>query len=173
MATTVTYSGVMRLAVELIGRFTVDTTGGRTAKTDQTINWSAAGGSDPTLAGFLAGTVSVAGATDLLLAHATDPFQGGGDAAYSDGFTVAGSKLKLLWIRNTHATGSLTVARKATNGLPVFDAASDAVTIQPGGIWMTYLPTGTAALTTGSNDGLTVTPSSGTVTAEVVVAYGP
>lgn len=134
--------------------------------------FAAAGGSAPTLSGFLKGTITAA-AGDLLLAHATDPFQSMGSAEWSPGFTVASSKLKLLYIKNLHASIAIAVARKATNGLPVFDAASDAVTITAGGVFLYYNPAGTAALTTGSNDALTITPASGSPTATVVAFYGP
>jgi hypothetical protein len=134
--------------------------------------FAAAGGTAPTLSGFLKGILTTA-AGDILLAHATDPFQSMGSAEYSPGFTVASSKLKLLVIRNTHASISFAVARKSTNGLPIFDAASDAVTVTAGGCFVYYNPAGTAALTTGSNDALTITPVSGNPTAVLSAFYGP
>lgn len=172
MATTTVYSAALSLKALARAAFSGDSTGGRTIEETLNLTFAAAGGSDPTISGFLKGTVTVA-AGDLLLAHATDPFQAMGDAGYSDGFTVAGSKIKLLIIRNSDATRSITVARAAANGLPIFDTAGDSVTIPPGGVFLFYLPTGTAALTTGSNDALTLTPSAGNPTAEVTVFYGP
>lgn len=173
MATTTTYSGNLDLTLALRGAYSADSTGGRVLKRTEAIVFAAAGGTAPTLSGFLNGTGTFAGAVTLLLAHATDPFQGAGDAVYSDGFTVAGARLKVLCIEHTGASGTLTIARAAANGLPLFDAASDAVTLDPGGILLIYLKTGTATLTTGSNDGLTITPSAGTITADISVAYGP
>ncbi len=113
-----------------------------------------------------------AAAGDLLLAHATDPLQGMGDAAYAPGFTVASSKLKTLVIQNTDSTDSITVARGAANGLPVFDAASDAITLAPGDFFIYHKKAGTAALTTGSNDKLTISVSAGSPTFEIMAIYG-
>lgn len=175
MALTVTYSGTMQLILDVLAAFSVDATGGQRGKVSRTITLSASGGTAPTVSGFLVGTLSVTGAQDILLAHATDPLQSAGDATYSSGFTVASTKIKAIWIRNTHATAALTVARGAANGCPIFDAAGDAVTLLGGGDGLLLLtfPAGTAALTTGSNDKLTLTPSTGTVTAEIMVIYGP
>lgn len=172
MATTTVYSGTLTLKALARVAFSGDSTGGRTAEETINLIFAAAGGTDPTLSGFLKGTVTVA-AGDILLAHATDPFQGMGDATYSDGFTVAGAKLKLIVCRNAHATASITVSRAASNGLPIFAAAGDGITIPPGGFFCLYLPTGTAALTTGSNDALTLAPSAGSPTLEVTAFYGP
>jgi hypothetical protein len=96
-----------------------------------------------------------------------------GDAAYSEGFTVAGSKLKFLLIENLDATQTITVIQGAAAGLPIFAAAGDGVAIAPGGIHMFYNPAGTAALTTTSNDKLTVSVSGGSPTFRLVAAYGP
>lgn len=134
--------------------------------------FSAAGGTAPTLSGFVKGSIVVASG-DILMAHASDPFQSMGSAEWSPGFIPASSKLKLLYIKNTHASLSITIARAASNGLPVFDAASDALTLGPGDVFLWTKQAGTAALTTGSNDALTLTPSSGSPTATVVALYGP
>lgn len=133
---------------------------------------AAAGGSAPTISGFLAGEITAA-AGDLLLAHATDPFQGMGSEAYSPGFTPASSKIKALYIRNTDDTNTITIARGATNGLPIFDAAEDSITLAAGDCFFYYKKAGTAALTTGSNDKLTISVGAGSPTADVVVIYGP
>ena len=69
---------------------------------------------------------------------------GMGDAPYSPGFTVASSKLKLLYVKNTDPTDTITISRAASNGLAIFGAASDALAaLQPGGIFLIYDPTGT------------------------------
>lgn len=134
--------------------------------------FAAAGGSAPTISGFLRGQITAA-AGDLLLAHATDPFQSMGSAEWSPGFVVASSKLKLLYIINTDATNSITVACGATNGLPIFDAASDAITLAAGDCFLYHKKAGTAALTTGSNDKLTISVGGGTPTAYIVALFGP
>lgn len=173
MAVTTTYSGGLALNIALNAALGGDRVGSDGISEILSIAFAAAGGTAPTLSGFLKGDLSVTGAQDLLLAHATDPLQSAGDAGYPAGFTVAGTKLKLLYIRNSHATATLTVARKATNGLPIFVAASDGIIIEPGGHLLWYAPAGSVALTTGSNDGITLSPSAGTVTGVLVAAYGP
>jgi hypothetical protein len=137
------------------------------------LTFAAAGGTDPTISGWVNGTITVA-AGDLLMAHATDPFQGMGDSSYGPpGFTVASTKLKLLYMKNLHATISINVIRGAANGLPVFTAAGDGIDIPAGGALLIYYPTGTAALTTTSNDKLTLAPASGSPTMDVLAIYGP
>lgn len=175
MAVTTAYSGSHVVQIRFTATLSGDKSGLETVKDDLSITWAAAGGTAPTLTGALYGPISVTGAQDILLAHATDPLQGTGDATYTEGGTPSAgvSKLKFLRVRNTHATATLAVARKAANGLPIFSAASDAIVIEPGGYWDWYAPAGSAALTTGSNDGLTLTPSAGTVTGFLMAAYGP
>lgn len=170
MANTYTYTGTLSLAAKLKNTFGGDQVGSVYAEIAKAATFKPSGG-DAVITGFVYGTLTVA-AGDLLLAHATDPLQGMGDAVYSTGFTVAGSKLKLLYIENTHASLSITVARGAANGLPIFDAAGDSVTLAPGDVLFIYKPAGTAALTTGSNDKLTLQPSSGSPTAKILVGYG-
>lgn len=174
MATTTDYSG--RLAVELLLQAVLSGDREGVEKTPDDLNlavrFEAAGGDAPTLSGFLHGDGSISGATTLLLAHATDPFQGAGDAAYSEGFTLSGAKLKCLLLENTGEV-NLTVARSASNGLPIFDANGDALTLAPGDALLIYRKAGTAALVTGTNDALTVTPASGTGEFRLAVGYGP
>lgn len=133
---------------------------------------AASGGTAPTISGFLAGEI-VAAAGDLLLAHDTDPFQGMGSSTYSAGFSPASSKIKALFIKNTDATNTITIARAASNGLPVFDTAGDSITLAAGDCFFYFKKAGTAALTTGSNDALTISVGGGAPTADVVVIYGP
>lgn len=173
MATTAAYSGNLNLTLEARNVFSVDSLGGRSIKEAQAIVLAAAGGSAPTISGWLNGSLAINAAGDILLAHASDPFQGLGDAAYSDGFAPAGAKIKALLIVNTSATQNLAVARAALNGLTLFDGASDAVTLAPGDVLLIYRKAGGDALTTGSNDGLTLTPSATGATADVTVIYGP
>lgn len=172
MATTVVYSGSLKVQADARAAFSVDTLGGRSVQQLIEKLFAAAGGEAPTLSGFLRGTLAVS-VGDILLAHATDPFQAMGDSAYSDGFTVAGSRLKLLLCENKDGTNSVQIARGSTNGLPIFVAAGDGVDVGPGGAFLWYHPTGTATLTTGSNDKLTLTPSAGSPSMEVVAFYGP
>lgn len=142
-----------------------------TNATVQTIIFAASGGTAPTVTGWFQGTMTAA-AGDILLAHATDPLQSMGSASYCQGFTVAGSKLKLLYIVNNDTTNTITIQRGATNGLPIFLAAEDGMTIPASGIFLYYNKAGTAALTTGSNDKLTISVSAGSPTAYVLAVYG-
>jgi hypothetical protein len=168
MATTVTASGNLSLILNFLASFSGDTSGQRQAAVSNTKTYGSGG---TAIDGFFKGT-AVCAAGDWLLAHATDPLQGMGDAAFSDGLTVAGKKLKMLYIRNEDATNSITITRKTGNPLPIFNADADALTIQPGGTFFLDIPNGTAALTTGTNDGLTIAVSGGSPNATVVAVYG-
>lgn len=168
-ATTYTFSGKYNMTLEGKLLFGGDKAGEEKVTATQGISLTPS--TAPTITGFLKGTFSVSGGTDLLLAHATDPLQGAGDAQYSSGFTVAGSKIKLLYIEVL--TGAiLTVARASSNGLTLLSAASDAIPLTIGDILQIYRKAGGDALTTGSNDALTLTPSAGTITGTIVVLYG-
>jgi hypothetical protein len=124
------------------------------------------------VSGFLAGQFTAA-AGDLLLAHATDPLGAMGSETYSAGFSPASSKLKILAIQNTDATNTVTVARAAANGLPIFAAAGDGTTLDAGGCFFWFNKAGTAALTTGTNDALTISVGGGTPICNLVAIYGP
>lgn len=173
MATVYSYSGVSRIEYELGVSFSSDSEGGRYGRLNDRTIWSPAGGTAPTIAGWLKGTFTAA-AGDLLLAHPTDPLQGMGDSVYSDGFTAAGNRLKALYIRNADATQSMTILRGALLGLPIFVNPSDGLTIQPGGkIWLEF-PTGTDVLASGGNDKLEVTVSGAhTAASDILAVYGP
>lgn len=174
MALGISYSGNLNLEMLLGVAFSTDAGGSKTARRVIEIAFAAAGGDAPTISGWVNGTVSLSAATDLLLAHATDPFQGIGDSGYSDGFTPAGAKIKAVIIRaSTANTGTVKIERSTLNGAPLFDTANDSVTLQAGGLFVLTFPTGTAALTTGTNDALTLTPSTGTQAADITIIYGP
>jgi hypothetical protein len=171
MATSYSHSGSLTLKAFLKATASGDQTGSHTAEIDELLTFALSGG-DTTMIGFIKGATVTCAAGDWLLAHATDPFQSMGDAAYSPGFTVAGSKLKLIIIINTDAANSITVARKASTGLPIFNADGDAITIGPGGFECRYIPGGTAALSTGVNDALAISVSAGSPTCTVLLGYG-
>lgn len=165
MATTVTYDGSLSIEDQFRALFTVEFEGSEVAKV-------ASRSTLTTIAGFFKGAFTVA-AGDFLLAHASDPLQGMGDAAYTLNFTVASKKLAYLYLKNTHASISWSFARGAANGLTLFDAASDAITLKAGAEFrMADFTNGiTSALTTGSNDKLTITPASGSPTGTIVAVY--
>ena len=176
MADTYTLSGQYAVSGFLQAAISGDNAGAWRKDFSRSVTFAADGGTEPDLAGYFCGTGSITGAVDMLLAHATDPMSTAGTGSYVPS-TYAPSgvgKLKFLRIRNTTASGggNLAVARGATAGCPIFDAASDAVTLPPGGEMVLYFETGTAVLTTTTNDKVTVTPSTGTVTFTIECAYG-
>lgn len=172
MALTTTLSGSATLQATAKSLYSGDRAGEETVSFSDLLTFAASGGDAPTISGFFKGTATCA-AGDWLLAHATDPLGAMGDAGYNQGFTVASSKLKLLYIKNLDSTNSITIARGATNGLPLFDTANDSITLAPGDIFIFYKKAGTAALTSGSNDKLTIAVSAGSPTCTVIALYGP
>lgn len=172
MALTTTLSGSLRIEPNFKSAFSGDRSGEEQINDAQVILFAASSGDAPTLTGFFKGTATCA-AGDWLLAHASDPLGSMGNAGYNQGFTVDGSKLKFFYVRNTDSTNSITITRKTSSGLPIFNADGDAVTLAPGDIFMFYKKAGTAALTTTSNDGLTISVSAGNPTCIVIAAYGP
>ena len=172
MAVTTAFSGSANISLEAIATFTVDRTGAQRSAINKAITFAASGGTAPTISGWVYGTLTCA-AGDLLMAHATDPFGTMGNADYAPGFTVASSKLKLFYFENTDSTNTITVARGATAGLPIFDAANDSITLDAGGLFLWFLKAGSAALTTTSNDKLTIAVGGGSPTAICLALYGP
>lgn len=115
--------------------------------------------------GVLAGSISITGATDYLLGAATAPF-----GSYNAGFTANGKLVKHIIIKNTGAV-ELRLKKKATGGFGIFSGSTDYMPIPAG--QTVVIPThGTTAITTGTDDGITITPASGTGTADIVVLYG-
>lgn len=76
-------------------------------------------------------------------------------------------KVKAIAIVNSGA-GSITIARPATNGAPIFDAASDAITVPTGGTVFLYNPTGWN-ITAGTGDLLSVTADGTGATFEILI----
>lgn len=167
-----TYAGTISLALNATATASGDPVAGvHTLAESLFAILAPSGGSAPTITGYLAGSITAA-AGDLLLAHDTDPFQGMGSEAYSAGFSPASAKIKAIYFKNTDSTNTITIARGNTNGLPIFNAADDAITLAAGDCFFYYKKAGTAALTTGSNDKLTISVGAGSPTADVVVIYG-
>lgn len=172
MALTTALSGTVQLNTNFKSDYSGDRTGNEQIGDPISLAFAAAGGDAPTISGFFKGTATCA-AGDWLLAHASDPLGSMGNAGYNQGFTVAGTKLKFFYVRNTDTTNSITIARKTSAGLPIFDADGDSVTLAPGDVFMFFKKAGTAALTTTTNDGLTISVSGGAPTCIVMAAYGP
>lgn len=174
MAIVTSYSGSLTLALQLLCAYSGERTGSEQADDRVSVQFDPAGGDAPTLSGFLEGVAAVTNTpTDLLLAHATDPLQGLGSARYSEGFSVASSKIKVIHFRNEDATNSVIIARAAANGLPLFEDDEDALRLGPGDFLTLTRKAGLAALTTGGNDALTVVTSAGTASLRLIVGYGP
>lgn len=170
-AVTYTYSGTTEFSTSSSAAGAGDTTQNITGSHSASLTFDPSVA--PTISGFLKGTF-LAAAGDLLLAHATDPLQGMGDATYPGGFAPSGvAKLKEIFIRNNDATNSVSIARGTTNGLPIFDAADDKITLAPGDIFYYFKKAGTAILTTGTNDKLTISVTGGTPSCDIHVKYGP
>lgn len=170
MSVTVTGSGYINSNPHVRFALSGDFTGSQVF--EDAVTAQLAAGVWPTPAGALKGTWSSSGAASLLLAHATDPFQGAGDAGYSEGFTPGtGYEVFFIRIRNTHASAYLKVEMGATNGFPLFDAAGEGAKVYAGGHMDFSNPAGWGAIESGVSDLLTLTPETGTVTAVITVFY--
>lgn len=88
---------------------------------------------------------------------------------YGAAFTLA--KIKAIYLFNAAAsTGNARLTRPATNGVPVFLAAGDALEVLPGGLAAWVAPNLAAiAVTAGTGDLLDVVASAGSVTYDIVI----
>jgi len=170
VSTTNSYSGSTTIGGKLSCTYTGDKQGNENAPLALLANWNPAGGADPQLSGFLWGTVAVAGATDFLLAAAVAAL-----GELSSGLVPSGLKIKEVCIQNLDLTHAVTITQKLAGGYPLFGAAGSGQIIAHGGTFYWYDPLGGAigTITTASNDGITVTPASGTVSLYVRIAFGP
>jgi hypothetical protein len=106
--------------------------------------------------------------TRSLAGSATENIDLAGSLTGPFGTTLTFAKLKLLLVRarsTNNAANNVNVARGSSNGVPLFLAASDGVTLQPGGIFLFFDPIG-VAVTAGTGDILTITNSAGTNTVD-------
>lgn len=89
------------------------------------------------------------------------------------GSTVTFAKLKLLMVTAAAAnTNNVQLTRPASNGVPLFLAASDGIAIRPGGGFLWWSPDSTGVTVTASTgDLLTLTNSAGStsVTYDVII----
>lgn len=109
-------------------------------------------------------TLSASATENLDLAGSlTDPF----------GATITFARIKFVLVQAASAnTNDVQVSRGATNGVPLFLAASDAIIVRPGGLFFWAAPDATGVVVTaGTGDILTVTNSAGgsSVTYDIVV----
>jgi hypothetical protein len=87
------------------------------------------------------------------------------------GNVITMTKLKVLIFKNNSTTDTFQISRPVANGLALFVAASDAITVRPGGIVMVATADSTAyAVTAGTGDLLTITKQgSGSATYDIVL----
>jgi hypothetical protein len=176
MSITRTFSGSLDINAVAKDTLSGDIAGTESIVRALSIAFAASGGSAPTISGFITGAVATSTTpADLLLAHATNIFVNfGGTATYSTGFTVAGSKVKLLLLENLDTTNSITVTTPHLHSFPIIQAADQSLRdLGPGDVYLFFAKAGSAALTTGSNDALTLVSSAGTPQLQVSVLYGP
>lgn len=170
MATVEAFSGNLSIAAFLRGAFSGDLTAGeQTQAFSYSVAFTDSGGVEPDCSAFLSGTITATTTpTDYLLIAASAPF-----GTYSRTAPVSATdRIKLAAFYNSDATNTITVKRGAANGCPIFNAASAGIDIPPGGIVTLYYGTGTAVLTTTSNDKVTVVSSVGNCSLVCVIGYG-
>ncbi len=91
------------------------------------------------------------------------------------GATITTAKIKAIIVRaavGNNAANNVNVTRPAANGVPLFIAAGDGVSLAPGEVFAWFAPTGAGkAVTAGTGDLITFTNSAGTnaVTYDVVI----
>lgn len=111
-------------------------------------------------------------ATRTVAASGTDALDLAGSLVGPLGATLTIVKLKLILIRAAAAnTNNVRVNRPATNGVPLFLAASDGVDVPPGGLFLWTGPAAGVTVTAGTGDLINCDNSgSGTsVTYDVVI----
>jgi hypothetical protein len=177
MAVTYVFAGSLQINSGAQVTFSGDQTGIPQTAFNSTITFAATGGTAPVIAGFVKASVNASTvSTNILLAHATNILTNfSGTAVYSDGFTVAGQKVKELIIINNDATNNITVGTPSANSFPIIAATNQSLAVlHPGGLFVFYDPTGfpSGGLTTGTNDAISVISSAGTPNFTVMVKYG-
>ena len=108
-----------------------------------------------------------------LAASGTEDLDLAGSLSDAFGATLTFVELKAIIVSAASGnTNNVLVARASSNGVPLFSAASDAIPVYPGGVFMWANPgDGGVTVTAGSGDLITITnSSSGTsVTYDVVI----
>lgn len=106
-------------------------------------------------------------------ASATEDLDLAGSLTGPLGSTLTFARIKLVLVTAAAGnTNNVQVTRPASNGVPLFLAASDGIAIRPGGGFLWWAPDSTGvAVTAGSGDLLTFTNSAGStgVTYDVVI----
>lgn len=111
--------------------------------------------------------------TRTLTGSATENLDLAGSLVDAFGATITFTKIKAIIVTAASAnTNAVQVQREATNGVPLFMAASDGIAITPGGFFAASFPNATGiAVTASTGDLLTITNSAGStsVTYTIVI----
>lgn len=111
--------------------------------------------------------------TRTLAASATEDLDLAGSLTGPIGGTLTFARIKLLYVTAAAGnTNDVNVTRPATNGVPLFLAASDGIPVKPGGGFLLVAPNAAGVVVTaGTGDLLTFTNSAGStsVTYSVVI----
>lgn len=99
-------------------------------------------------------TIAASGNEDLDFAGSlTGPF----------GSTLTFARIKAFVVKAaTGNTNNVVITRPASNGVPLFSAAGDAISVQPGGTFVWVAPGAGVAVTAGTGDLINVSNSGGT-----------
>lgn len=107
-----------------------------------------------------------------LTASATEDLDLAGVLTNAFGVTQTFARIKGLVVYAAAAnTNNVNVTRPASNGVPLFLAASDGIPVHPGGIFAWVAPGAAVTVTAGTGDLLTFTNSAGStsVTYDVII----
>ncbi len=111
--------------------------------------------------------------TRTLSASATEDLDLAGGLTSALGVTLTFTKIKAIIITAAAGnTNAVNITRPAANGVPIFIAAGDGISLTPGGIFAAALPNAAGVtVTAGTGDLLTLTNSAGTtpVTYNIVI----
>lgn len=86
--------------------------------------------------------------------------------AFGNALTMAA--IKLLYIKNTHASLVLEVFGNVSLDLLIMDSTADAIQIQPGGIFLWIAPTAAGVVTSTNKNLFIAATTAGTITYDVV-----
>lgn len=106
--------------------------------------------------------------TRTLSASATEDLDLSGTLTNIYGESVVFADVRAILITAASAnTNNVNVTRPASNGLPIFLAASDGIAVRPGGAFMLFSPDTTGIpVTAGTGDLLTITNSAGSTSVD-------
>jgi len=110
--------------------------------------------------------------TRTLSASATEDLDLAGVLTNAFGTTQTFARIKVVMVTAASGnTNNVNVTRPASNGVPLFLAASDGIPVRPGGLFLWVAPDATAvAVTAGTGDLLTFTNSAGSTSVTYSVA---